>query len=134
MGVLIGLLLIIFIFLEGTVTTVPLVLSYLLCLTILKRDAVVFPIAFGAGLLLDLLTARTLGLSSLVLILFVFLILLYQRKYEIDSYLFVFSASFVGSSIFLLFFGYGGWFVSSLINSIIAGILFTGLKFVLIKK
>jgi len=126
---LFSILLIIFIFLEGTVTTLPLVLIYLLCLTIAKRDAVVFPVAFGAGLFLDLLAARTLGLSSIFFILFVFLILLYQRKYEINSYPFVLFASFTGSCIYSVFFGHGGWFLQSLINSFIALVIFGALRY-----
>ncbi len=126
---LFSILLVIFTFLEGTVTTLPLLLVLLLCLTIVKRDAVVFPVAFGVGLFLDVLTAKTVGLSSIFFILFVFLILLYQRKYEINSYPFVFFASFVGSSIFLLFFGYGGWFLQAIINSFIALVLFGTVRY-----
>src|SRR5258706_10781636 len=95
-----GILLAITIFLEGTVTTLPLVLIYLLCLTIWKRDAVVFPIAFVGGLLLDILVVRAIGVSSLFFVIFVFLALLYQRKYEINSYPFVAFASFLGSIVF----------------------------------
>jgi len=77
------LLIIISVFLEGTVTTLPLTLVCLLCLTIYKREGIVFLIAFLAGLLLDILRVNMVGESSLFFVVFVFLILLYQRKYEI---------------------------------------------------
>src|SRR6185436_14584869 len=107
---LINFLLVMLLFLEGTITTLPLVLIYLLCLTILKRDGGVFFVAFLAGIFLDLLMVRALGLSSLFFSLFLFLILLYQRKYEIHSYPFVAASSFLGSVGFLTVFGYGNIF------------------------
>jgi cell shape-determining protein MreD len=121
-------LLIISIFLEGTVTTLPLVLVCLLCMTILKRDWVVFPAAFFAGLILDVLVVHRLGGASIFFLLYVFLILLYQRKYEINSYPFVFTASFFGSFLFLLIFNYSNVFLQSVISSLIAVVLFALLK------
>lgn len=126
--VLFLILLIIAIFLEGSVISLPLVLVFLLCLAIWKRDGIAFPIAFAAGLLLDILVVRTIGMSSLFFVVFVFLIFLYQRKYEINSYPFVAFAAFFGSIVFLLIFGYRGWFWQSLISSLIASILFMILR------
>ncbi len=112
------------IFLEGTVATLPLVLVGLLCLTIMKRESIVFVFAFLSGLILDLLTVRSIGLSSLYFIFFVFLIFLYQRKYEINSYPFVAASAFVGAFIFLIIVGGGNLFIDSLLSSIIALLLF----------
>lgn len=86
---------------EGTVTMLPLVVISLLCLAILTRSSMVFVSAFVAGILLDAFALRPLGLTSLFLVTFVFLILLYQRKYEIYSYQFVVVASFLGGLLFL---------------------------------
>src|SRR5882724_4709879 len=124
MKFLLGILLAIFILLEGTVTTLPLVLVFLLCITILKRDGVIFPIAFVAGLLLDLLTVQTVGEKSIFLIVFVFLVLLYQRKYEINSYPFVVFAAFFGSLGFGLLFAIGNVFGQALLSALVASILF----------
>ncbi len=99
-------LLLIAIILEGSLTTLPLVLICLLCLTIIKRDAFGFLIAFIAGLLLDTFALRPLGWTSVFLLIFVLLILLYQRKYEIYSYQFVMTAAFLGAALFLWVFGY----------------------------
>jgi cell shape-determining protein MreD len=115
--------------LEGTVTTLPLVLVLLLCLTITRREAIVFPVAFVAGVLLDILTLRTVGVSSLFFTLFLFLILLYQRKYEINSYPFVAFAAFFGAVVFLLIFGYSGWFGQSLFTAFLAVVLFGTLRY-----
>ncbi len=114
--------------LEGAVTTVPLVLICLLCLLLVKRGPSVFAVAFLAGMFLDILTVKVLGTSSLFFIIFLFLILLYQRKYEINSYPFVAAAAFLGSVLFLLVFGYGNWFWQSVISSLLALLLFGVLK------
>jgi len=125
---LLGTLLIFSVLLEGTVTTLPLVLISLLCFTLRKRSDSIFPIAFGAGLLLDLLRVRVLGLSSLFFILFLFLVLLYQRKYEINSYPFVAVSAFLGSLGFLGIFGGENSLMQSLISALLAVILFSGMK------
>lgn len=115
--------------LEGAVTTLPLVLIVLLCLTIYRRDGIVFPIAFAAGLILDIMTIRVLGASSIFFSLILFMILLYQRKYEINSYPFVTVSSFFGALGYLLVFGYANWFMQSVLSSIVAVLLFMPLRF-----
>ena len=121
--------LIIALILEGTVTTLPLVLIVLLCLTILRRDGIVFPIAFFAGLMLDVMTIRILGASSLFFTIMLFMILLYQRKYEINSYPFVGFAAFLASLGFLLLFERGNFLLDPLVNAFIALLLFAAVRF-----
>jgi cell shape-determining protein MreD len=121
-------LLIISVFLEGTITALPLVLVCLLCLTILKRDAVVFFAAFFAGLILDVLVVHRVGGASIFFLSYVFLILLYQKKYEINSYIFVAVSAFLGSLGFLGMFGYGNMFWQALVSSLIAVVLFAIFK------
>jgi rod shape-determining protein MreD len=120
--------LIISLLLEGTVTTLPLVLIVLLCLTIQRRDASIFPLAFFAGIFLDILTVHIIGVSSIFFTVMVFLILLYQRKYEINSYPFVAAAACLGSFVFLRMMGIGGWFWQPVISSFIAVVLFGFLR------
>lgn len=115
--------------LEGTITTIPLVLIVLLCLTILRRDGIVFPLALLAGILLDVLTIRTLGASSVFFTIMLFMILLYQRKYEINSYPFVAAAAFVGALVYLSLFGRGNLILDSLLGSFIALLFFAGFRF-----
>lgn len=120
----IGLLLLLCVFLEGTVTTLPLVFVCLLCVSIIKRETSIFPLAFFAGILLDFLTLHPIGGSSLFFVVVLFLVQLYQRKYEITSYPFVFVSSFIGSWIFLLFFGYHDALVQAIVSAILALVLF----------
>jgi cell shape-determining protein MreD len=115
---------IISIFLEGTVAKLPFVFISLVILTIAMRNLVLFILAFFAGILLDAFALRPIGETSIFLLLCVFLMLLYQRKYEINSYPFVLLASFVGSLIYLLVFGYAGAIWLASLSTIVAVLLF----------
>ncbi|MBI2430574.1 MAG: hypothetical protein HYV39_01000 [Candidatus Levybacteria bacterium] len=92
--------------LEGSVTTLPLTFCLLLIFYIFQKDAVIFPISLLAGILLDLLLVRSIGISSIFFILFLFIVFLYERKFEIETVPFVFFASFLGSLGYLWIFGY----------------------------
>jgi cell shape-determining protein MreD len=114
--------------LEGSITTLPLTLVCLLCLTIIKRDDKVFIAAFIAGLFLDIFALRQVGGTSIFFLLFVFLLLLYQRKYEIYSTPFVLVATFMGSALFLFTFGYGNVLGQAVLSTLIAGVLFSFIR------
>jgi hypothetical protein len=111
-------------FLEGTVTNLPLVFVCLVILTIAMRNLSLFVLAFLAGTFLDAFALRSIGMTSIFLLLCVFLILLYQRKYEINSYPFVLLSSFVGSLIYLLMFGYANAFGLASASVVVAFLLF----------
>lgn len=110
--------------LEGTVTNLPLVFIALVIVTIAMRNLFLFLLAFISGIFLDAFALRPLGETSIFLLLCVFLMLLYQRKYEINSYPFVFLASFVGSLIYLLLFGYSNAFGLAGASIIVSLLLF----------
>ena len=79
--------------LEASLTTIPFILLVLLCLMVLTRESWLFALAFVFGLLLDLLTFKTLGFSSAFLTAILFLVLLYQSKFEIIGQIYVFDYS-----------------------------------------
>lgn len=110
--------------LEGTMTTLPLVFVCLVILTILMRNLFLFILAFLAGIFLDAFALRPIGETSIFLLLFVFLMLLYQRKYEINTYSFVMIASFIGSLLYLLIYGYQSAIWDAIISALIAVIIF----------
>ena len=64
------------------ITTIPFVIGLLTIQTVLFKKSWVFFLALGLGLFLDLIMIRPLGYTSLVLAIFVFLIRLYERKFE----------------------------------------------------
>jgi cell shape-determining protein MreD len=117
------LLLILALILEVSLTTIPLVFLVLLSLAVLQKDVIIFPIAFLLGIFLDLFTFQTLGSSSAILIIFLFLVLLYQRKFEIATNYFIFAASFLGSFIILLILGNARSIVLESVASSLIGIV-----------
>lgn len=112
-------------FLESSITTLPLVFLTLLCFAVLTRKEWIFVIAFIAGLALDALSFRALGQSSLYFILYIFLVFLYEKKFEISTKYFIFIASFLGSFGFLIIFSYNNLVLQSLISSIIGVLIFS---------
>jgi hypothetical protein len=128
MFIFLYILLFLSVLLEGTVTTLPLVLVCLLCLTILKREASVFLFAFFSGIMLDIFTLRPVGGASIFFLMFVLLILLYQRKYEIYSFPFVMTASFLGSLLFLGIFSYDYIILQAAMSIILGTVVFAIVK------
>lgn len=111
------------IILEASITTLPFLFLVLLSLTVLFRSNIVFLYAFSFGLLIDLLTLRPLGQTSAILVFLLFLVLLYQRKFEIDTSYFVLAASFFGSLGFLLLVGYTNSLILITFSSALIGLL-----------
>ena len=111
---------------EGVLTTLPLTFVALLIFFILRRETYIFYIAFIAGIILDLLSVRTIGISSIYFVTVFFAVLLYERKFEIKTIIFVVLSSFLGSLGFL--------FITSFSNIIILqAIVAAGLAIVMFK-
>ncbi len=121
------LIIVLFLWLEITVTSLPLFLIAVLVMLVLypaKHSNLVFVLAFLGGLVLDVSAVAHLGGASLFLTCWLFLILLYERKYEIDTVPFVLVSSFSGTFLYLWFFGYGDIFIQSIAGSFLSGVLF----------
>ena len=124
MKLLAFILLAIALILEASLTTIPFVFLILLCFLVLSRENWLFIFAFAIGLILDLVTFKTLGLSSIFFVTILFLVLLYQSKFEIATNAFIFFASLLGSFGYLLFLGYKDILFQAIFSSIIGLILF----------
>jgi len=98
---LITILLLVSIFLESTIITVPLTFLIIIFSAVTLKNNEVFILAFLSGLLLDVLTLGTIGLTSAFFVSFVMLIFLYQKKFEIESLSFVSMAALIGSIVYL---------------------------------
>ena len=122
------LLLSIAVLLEGTIISLPLVLVCLLCFLIALRSQSIFYLAFIAGLALDIFKLQPLGSTAIYFIIFLYIIVLYQNKYEIDSYPFVIFSSFLGSYLFGFIFGGSNHVLNAGISSIFAVVLFAMLN------
>ena len=113
-----------FIVLSSSLTTIPLSIAALVVGTVLFKKSWVFFAAFLLGLLLDLFGLRSLGYTSLILAIFIFIIGLYERKFETQTVTFVFFTTFLGSLIYLMIFGYQMVFLQALINALLAVLFF----------
>lgn len=121
---LLCLILFLAVLLEGAVITLPLALILLLFFYIFNRKFWVFPAAFIFGILLDVVSFRTIGVSSIFFTIFLFVLSLYERKFETLTILFVLFSSFLGSLAFLLIFKYNYVLLQSTASSLIAILMF----------
>lgn len=90
-------------YLQVTITTLPLMLVVLLLFWIISRDTLIFLAAFFAGIVFDMLRLSEIGTTSLFFVLFLFVIVLYERKLEVETFPFVFFSSLLGAFVFLSF-------------------------------
>ncbi len=120
--------------LECFVINIPLVLVSLIALTVIKKNYQMFFAGFILGIFLDILSFRTVGVSSLFFITFIFLILLYEKKFEITTNYFVILASFVGSFAFIFINHLHNLFLSSVISVFLGLMLFNIYKKIFIVK
>ncbi len=109
---------------EGTITTLPLVLSSFLILMVFLRKNILFWIALIVGLILDLMLVRDLGLTSVIFLFFLIIISLYENKFETSTSAFILISSFLGSLIYLLFFGIQNAFIQSIFCSFLTLLIF----------
>lgn len=103
---------------ESTITTIPLTLAVLTVYMILHKKTRYFYAAFAAGLVLDSLAVRVLGSTSAFFVIWLYLVILYDRKYEIRTGVFVFLSLFFGSIIFMYIFKYNYIFLNAFIGSV----------------
>lgn len=134
MKLLIIFLLIVALMLESSVTTLSLIIPIIVVATVLLKDSIVFLLAFIFGILLDILAFKMVGVSSLFFTFLVFLILMYERKFEIQTPSFIIFSTFLSSFIFLLIFQRGNIIFQSIFSTLIGFILFETLRRISFQK
>ena len=107
--------------------TLPLPLLLLLTAAVVVKKTWIFPIALLTGLLLDIFLLNPLGKTSLFFVIFIFIILLYDKKFDIQTFHFVFLASFIGSLTYFIAFQVSNILTQALISAIITTLLFWAL-------
>jgi len=111
-------------FMEATVLALPVTLLVLFLWYIKTLRTSIFIFAFFAGFFLDTLLVGEIGLRSIFFVMFIFLVFLYQRKFEIKTIPFVFFASFFGSVLYSFIFLHGPIIFAALIVSFLAVVFF----------
>lgn len=126
--ILIIFFLLVAILLESGIVSLPLTLIVLLFGAVMIRKNEVFVLAFLSGALLDIVSFKTIGASSLYFTFVVFLIFLYQRKFEIGNLYFIIGSSFFGSLIYLIITGVSFSLLQSIFITIVTGAAFLVFK------
>ncbi len=117
-------LFIIFVILEVSVTTIPLTLILLLNFAVASRKTQVFVFAFILGILIDIMLGNAVGQTSIFYIIFLSVVFLYDRKFDIQTFPFVFIASFLGSFLYLVIYDSRLLLPTSLTSALISIFLF----------
>lgn len=124
-GILFLLILLSILFLEGSFTTLPVALIFLLLTLVLTRKLpFVLTLALTSGVILDIVFVRPFFERSLFFVLFLLIIFLYERKFETKTLPFILSASFVGSFLYLVFFSYSDKLIQAFTAAAIAALIF----------
>lgn len=110
--------------LETSLTTLPLIVGVFIFLTVVLRQNWIFPAAFFTGIIFDILSLRAIGGTSIFLTLMIFIIYLYENKFETATFPFIFIFSFISSFIFLIILGYQNFFIQSFVVSILTALFF----------
>ena len=115
-------------YLEGTLTTLPLVLALVIPYAVSTQKESIFLGVFLSGLILDLMSGKTIGVTSLYFLCSVFALLLYQRKYEIATYPFIAISTAILSLLYLFLFVHTSIVLQAICTVVIAEVSFGLLK------
>ena len=123
-NIILVILLFIAMIIESSIASIPLVLDIIIILYIFEKKSWIFVATFVSGLFLDVLLVRVLGQTSLFFVIFLFILSLYERKFETSSIYFALFSSFLGSLIFLILAKENFIFQNSIISAIFTVVLF----------
>lgn len=111
--------------LEASITTIPLTLIILLIFYLAWKEKVLpVVLAFIVGIILDAIQVSNLGFRSIFFVIFLFVVSLYERKFGVKTYPFVFLSSFLGSFLYGVIFDLERPFLQAILTSFLALFLF----------
>ncbi|OGH21257.1 MAG: hypothetical protein A2958_02040 [Candidatus Levybacteria bacterium RIFCSPLOWO2_01_FULL_38_13] len=109
-----------FLVLQVALTTIPLVFIFHLLSAVILRKLWVLGTAFFSGIFLDIMLHNPVGGTSIFFLISLMIVFVYDRKFDIQTYPFVFAVTFLGDFLNSLLFGYQNLFVHSLFSGLIA--------------
>lgn len=124
MSLLITFLFFFSILLETTVLSFPFTLMVLLTYFIARKTPAAFIVACVAGVCIDILQVQHVGATSIFYVMMLFLVFLYNRKYEIQSPFFIILSVFIATLLFSLSFTGKFLLVHALLNACLGGIVY----------
>lgn len=111
-------------FFQATITTIPFIIMLFVLFYVFSNSFLLLLAVFLSGLIFDTLLLHPLGSTSMVFLGFILLLLLYERKFETRTFQFVFFATLLGSTIFLLTYQFHFVVEQALFVSIISVLIF----------
>lgn len=115
--------------LEGSLTSLPLVLSALIIFRAIIKSDLIYLLAFVSGIFLDIFLVRHLGQTSIIFLVIFFLTSLYEKKFEVDSLLFVTIATCLTSFFYLSIYTTPDRLAQVGVMMILSGFFYTVLSF-----
>lgn len=119
---------------EGVITSLPLVLIVLIISASFLKAAQVYWWAFIAGIILDVLLLKPLGLSSAFYLAILFLISLYEKKFEISSPFFVSTVVLIASGMYFIISPFPQGVLQSIVAAAMSLVLFLLLEYVFLNR
>lgn len=113
--------------LEAFVLPIPLVLLAVIFFAVYQKKPWIFFVAIFAGLVLDSLFFRPIGVTSLFFLFVLGTIFLYGRKFEIQNMAFILTMIGVSSLLYLLIFGASNLFLQLFLSIICCLVCFAGM-------
>ena len=127
--ILVGLLLFVSLFLEGTLISLPLLVAAVVLSSVMFRSGLYIFIVFLLGIIFDIVSVQRIGQTSIFLLGIVGAIELYDKKFEVRTLPFVLFACAVSVTVYLLIFGSYAFFIQ-----LITSVLFSGVLYLLFMK
>ncbi|HET9946887.1 MAG TPA: hypothetical protein VFQ63_02385 [Patescibacteria group bacterium] len=118
-------------FFEASLLQFPLVLAVVIVAAAISDLPFIFLVSVFAGFVLDGMTFRTIGSTSIFFLISLFVLATYKRKFELQSPFFIFTAIFLLGLLYNVLFGYRFGLLSSVVTAGVSTffyILFLGRK------
>lgn len=112
------------ILLETSIIQLPFVLLLILVTTIMYKSEWVFIAGIFLGLLIDGLSFRHLGYTSIFYTVFLLFIFMYEQKFELRTIAFAALMSFIGGFFYFLIFGYQILIIQVILTTLAGVLLF----------
>lgn len=100
------------------------VISLLILFFIFLNKIFIFFLSFLTGILIDSLSFSFLGERSIYFLIILFLVFLYQKKFEVKNFWFVTISCFMGLLFYNLIFYFKFYFLFDLIVGFLSGFIF----------
>ncbi len=120
---------IISVFLQSTLSTIPIIIPILVYYFIFSKKMNAFGMALVSGIFIDIFLLNPIGATSLFLTIILFIISLYSKKFEIQTPIFLVLITFISTLIYSFLFSPDSSFQKAIFNIALALLILNIIKF-----